>query len=217
MKILFIGDSITEGAGASKPELMYTNRVAKNLNAEVLNYGIGGTRYARQNDLWANNVIFNFDFNMRLEITPKDVDFVVCFGGVNDFGHGSAPIGKKNDKSLYTFYGATKAFFKNVVKKYGNKKILVVLPLPCFAQNSGKGEFGVAKADGSPNLSTYKNIIREIAEHNKLTVVDYESSFYEPLTRENSELFYDGLHPNDQGHELLANLISDDIRKLLVR
>lgn len=213
MKILFIGDSITAGIGASKPELNYVNQVGKILHADVLNYGISGTRFARQVELWSNSVIFNFDFNMRLEITPKDVDFVVCFGGVNDFGHGSAPIGDEKDESLYTFYGATKTFFKNIVKKYGKDKVLVILPLPCFAQNLNKGEFGIAKENGFP-LHVYKEILRKVAERNELHVVDYSSSFIEPLTREKSELFVDGLHPNDKGHKILAELVSNDISRL---
>ena len=46
LKINFLGDSITEGCMASKPENGYVSLIGKMLNAEVRNYGIGGTRIA---------------------------------------------------------------------------------------------------------------------------------------------------------------------------
>ena len=47
-KVLFLGDSITEGTGASSPETCYVSVFGKISGAEVKNYGIGGTRIARQ-------------------------------------------------------------------------------------------------------------------------------------------------------------------------
>ena len=51
MRIAFLGDSITEGCGASAEEFFYVNQVGKTLNAKVLNYGVGGTRIARQKEV----------------------------------------------------------------------------------------------------------------------------------------------------------------------
>ena len=48
---------------------------------------------------------------------PKDADLVFCFGGTNDFGHGSAPLGKDGSKDVYTFKGAVNVLFKNLIKK----------------------------------------------------------------------------------------------------
>ena len=46
MKINFLGDSITEGVGASAPENNYVSLVGKKTGHEVINYGISGTRIA---------------------------------------------------------------------------------------------------------------------------------------------------------------------------
>lgn len=73
MKIIFLGDSITEGAGASKPENTFVSIVGKTLGVECLNYGIGGTRFARQRELHCECVQFNYDFNMRFEICLKRI------------------------------------------------------------------------------------------------------------------------------------------------
>lgn len=211
MKILFLGDSITEGAGATKPENTYVSLVAKKLKADCLNYGIGGTRIARQKELWMNNVNFNYDFNMRLEIMPEDADLIFCFGGTNDFGHGSAPLGIDNSKNIYTFKGAVNVLFKNLIKKYGKEKVIIILPLPRYDEESEMGEFFKAKKPGSHKLSTYVQFLKIRAAKFGLKTLDFRNEFGTPKTNENKGLFFDGLHPNDKGHALLADLIINSI------
>ena len=48
MKFNFLGDSITEGAGAEKVENMFTYLVSEYFGAEEINLGVGGTRIAKQ-------------------------------------------------------------------------------------------------------------------------------------------------------------------------
>ena len=213
MKILFLGDSITEGAGASSPENMYVSLVGKALNAEVVNFGVSGTRIARQKELWANNIYFNYDFNMRFEVMPKEADLVICFGGTNDFGHGTAPLGEDGDTDVYTFKGAVNTLFQNLVKKYGKEKVLVILPLPRYDEESDKGEFFVAKQPGSVTLKTYVEIMKKLAEKHGLRYADFRKEFGVPKTNAHEGLFHDGLHPSDEGHALLAKLIVKEIQK----
>ena len=47
-KINFLGDSITEGAGTSSHDKMFTMLIEREYGAICQNYGIGGTRIARQ-------------------------------------------------------------------------------------------------------------------------------------------------------------------------
>lgn len=214
MKIIFLGDSITEGAGASKPENTYVSVVAKTLGAECLNYGISGTRIARQKELWLNSVYFNYDFNMRFEVLP-DADLVVCLGGTNDFGHGTAPFGEDDSDDVWTFKGATNVLFRNLVNKYGKDKVLIILPIPRVDEENDKGEFFVAKPAGSPKMSVYVDILKKYAEKYDLHYVDFRKEFGTPKTRLNEGLFFDGLHPNDNGHALLAKLICEEIEKII--
>ena len=46
-KVLFLGDSITEGVGVSSPAKKYTSVFSDISGASVYNYGISGTRFAR--------------------------------------------------------------------------------------------------------------------------------------------------------------------------
>lgn len=72
------------------------------------NYGIGGTRIARQNAADEFEKRGNFCDRMR---NMEDSDVMVVFGGTNDFGHGDAPMGEFSDRDDRTFYGACPHMF----------------------------------------------------------------------------------------------------------
>lgn len=93
-KINFLGGSITEGAGASSPETCYVADMHRLYNlAAARNYGIGGTRIAPQKEVSAEPV-WDQDFLGRYAKMDDDADFVVVFGGTNDFGHGLPPLAR---------------------------------------------------------------------------------------------------------------------------
>lgn len=115
MKILFLGDSITAGAGLNTKEEMFTALVGKMTKAEVKNYGIGGTRIARNSQSSADSS-FDEDFLKRAEKMDKKADLVFVFGGTNDYGHGDAPIGEISDETPYTFYGAMNLLIRYLEK-----------------------------------------------------------------------------------------------------
>lgn len=48
LKINFLGDSITQGGCASTDENRYVDLIAAKTGAVCRNYGVGGTRLARQ-------------------------------------------------------------------------------------------------------------------------------------------------------------------------
>lgn len=206
--ILFLGDSITEGAVTNDDKNRYVNVVGALSGANVVNYGVGGTRIARQKD---GNIIYNYDFNLRVEIMQDQADYVVVFGGVNDYGHGTAPLGDENDESVYTFYGAVKSLLSKLKAKYCKSKIVVVLPL-----NSAMHEPEKIKNGIKVTLSDYREIVRKIATDNKLSVCDLTNvKELNPLIDEsNKKYFYDGLHPNDEGHKVLGKLIYEHLKTL---
>lgn len=103
---IFLGDSITEGAGASKIDNAYWNVLKRNIGLkQVIGYGIGGTRYANQFKPSADGR-YDKNFLSRVEDLYGDADIIVVFGGTNDYGHGDAPLGEFADRDSDTFYGA---------------------------------------------------------------------------------------------------------------
>lgn len=214
MKILFLGDSITEGYMASSPSKNFVTLTAKKLGAEFKNYGVGGTRIARQEFAFPGNALLNYDFNMRFEVMDKKADLVIVMGGTNDFGQGAAPLGKENDTTPFTFNGAVNYLFDNLSKTYGNKNIIVILPLPRYNQDSIDGDGKIYKQGVVGTLADYTEIIKKAANKYDLYVADYTKEFGVPPIEE-SKYFADGLHPNDNGYELLSNLLVNDIKALL--
>ena len=78
LKVNFIGDSITEGVGASSYETCYVSRFAAMTGAICRNYGISGTRIARRKVPYEIPE-FDRDFNSRYHLMEEDADVIVVF------------------------------------------------------------------------------------------------------------------------------------------
>lgn len=206
MKINFLGDSITEGAAASSIEKTYVYLVGKLLNAEVRNYGVSGTRFARQY-VPSESPRFDLDFCLRAEQMNHDADLVFVFGGTNDYGHGDAPIGKLGDKTKDTFYGAIDQLINELLSHYKKEQIIFIPPLYRRDEDNPYGEG--FKAKPGPTLSEYRNFMLEVLNKYQIEVFDIKDIFGK---EENNDLYFDGLHPNDKGHQLIAELIVNYIK-----
>ena len=206
-KVYFLGDSITEGAGASTYANSYVGRFqTKYSQAEIFNYGIGGTRIARQLSVSANP---NWDYNFidRAASMKENADLIVVFGGTNDFGHGDAPLGDIHSKDDKTFYGALYTLFNNLLIKYPYAKVLVLTPLRRGEETNTRGM----------SLLKYVTAVKEMAAYFAFPVLDlYNVSGMNPhVANVQEKMMPDGLHPNDQGHERLFELIDAYISNLL--
>ncbi len=204
LKIAFLGDSITEGVGTTSPEKIYLNVLKEEAGLScALNYGISGTRFARQISLVTeeDKELDDNSFSLRFETMDDDADAVVVFGGTNDFGHGDAPMGCFDDRTPYTFYGACHYLFSGLIKKYLGKPIVVMTPLHRCE------EARVPRPGSCRKLIEYVNVIREVAEYYSLPVLDlYASSGIQPAIDEVKELYMpDGLHPSDNGNKVIAS------------
>lgn len=217
LKINFLGDSITEGAGVSSKDKIYFALLKEECGlAEARGYGIGGTRYANQKgSSWRewNPRYDENSFCQRFDKMDDDADAVVVFGGTNDFGHGDARIGGFSDRTPDTFYGACHYLFSGLIKKYVGKPIVIMTPLHRINElrniGSGKGEpYGT--------LKEYVDIIREVAEYYSLPVLDlYAVSGLQPNVPEIKEAFVpDGLHPNDAGHIIIKDRLKGFLESL---
>lgn len=212
-KINFLGDSITEGHGCADPANKFTGRIARDYGTVCCNYGIGGTRIARQTHP-SENPKHDLDFLGRYDEMDPDADIIVVFGGTNDFGHGDAPIGVMTDRMPNTFYGALHLLYTGLISKYPAARIIVLTPLHRFFEESNYGSG--RKAVPSGTLFDYVQIIRQVAEYYALPVLDlYGCSGLQPNVPVIQEKYVpDGLHPNDEGHLILAERISAFLLKL---
>lgn len=211
-KIVFLGDSITQGAGATKKENVYLEVCAKKLGAKAVNFGVGGTRIAPQITPSAEAFCDEY-FLLRAKKMDKDADLVVVFGGTNDFGHGDAPFGRIGDKDPATFCGAYDALIEYLMATYGKEKLIIVYPLRRRNETATNGDG--SKAEGSKPLAEYHDAEKAIAEKYGLRSVDFwNDGDLNPNTPDGNENFADGLHPNDIGHRLLGEKLADAIARM---
>lgn len=210
MKINFLGDSITQGASAERPENMYTTLVADYFNAEECNYGIGGTRIARQRKPTNNP---DDDVFMRRAVKlPTDADFTFVFGGTNDYGHGDAKLGTFEDRDDYTFYGAFHNLVAYMVSVFSKDKLCFILPIPRFDQDNPYGD-GSKEVPIAP-MSAYIEAEKEVLSYYGVEYLDLSDKFYIPtMQRDDGNLYADGLHPNPKGHRVLANCLIEYLKK----
>ena len=206
--VAFLGDSITEGVGASCVENRFTDVFARLTGGVALNYGISATRIARQKVVTED--LCDRDFNMRVEEIDASADVVVVFGGTNDFGHGDAPIGKFTDNTVYTFYGALHVLYRQLLERFPEKDIIVLTPLHRLSENVTINERGIP----CEPLKKYVEAIREVAEYYSLPVLDlWKMSGMQPSVDVIREKYMpDGLHPSDLG----AAKIADKLRDFLI-
>lgn len=212
-KINFLGDSITEGHGVDCIENTFEEVLLRTEGlAAARNYGIGGTRIARQSKP-SDEPRWDLDFVSRVDEMDPDADVVVIFGGTNDYGHGDAPIGCFEDRTVDTFYGALHVLYNKVFEKYPDALIVVLTPLHRGNEENPAGDG--YKVPTLP-LKGYVDIIREVAEYYSIPVLDLYKCFgVNPVVPVLKEKYMpDGLHPNAAGHRILASRIAGFLKTL---
>ena len=210
-KINILGDSITQGIGASVYEKSFPAVLAAKTGAIVRNYGMGGTRIAKQKKLGIYEGP-DVDYNGRAPQMDDDADIVLVFGGTNDFGHGDAPFGEPGDRTLWTFCGGMRLLMESLRSKYPDSLIVVMTPTHRSSENVTVNEIGIP----CRRLIDYVNAEKEIAGEYGIPVLDmWNECDVNPLKEGHTEKYMpDGLHPNDAGHEKIADTIIEFFKNI---
>ena len=103
-KILFVGDSITQGWESGFDSLSFANKVSRYFNAESVIQGVGGACF----------------FPEFLEPLPIDFDWVVVGYGTNDFDR---------RKEFDEFNAHMCEYMSKLSRLYGDKKVFVISPI----------------------------------------------------------------------------------------
>ena len=210
MKINFLGDSITEGALAGFIEKRYTTLVAEAFGAEECNFGVSGTRIAKQ--VKKTNNPDQDVFMCRAVKMDCKADFTFVFGGTNDYGHGDAKMGTMESRDPYTFYGAMHGLVSYLVSKFDLAKLCFIMPIPRYNQDCLYGDG--SKDEAAYPLSAYIEAEKDVLDYYGVEYLDLSDKFYVPTTCENDgDLFADGLHPNESGHSFLAACLIEYLRE----
>ena len=104
-----------------------------------------------------------------------------------------------------------------------NARVILGTPLPTRWTEKLKGMYGKppydpADPDGFNFLKKeYLAALKKIGQQNKIPLIDLYSAYYryaKKSGRPMDELFLDGMHPNDQGQRIEADLLLKEIKKL---
>ncbi len=207
-KILFLGDSITHGNGTSGEDYTFWSLIGKNTGAKCVGYGVSGTRIAHQLDKEEYFEKLGC-FVDRADTMDTDADAVVVFGGTNDFGHGDAPFGKSTDKTADTYCGALNVLCEKLITKYPKALIVFMTPLHRLNEDNTTVNDRGLKRDHS--LKDYVDAMIEACAYYSIPVIDlFRTSGLQPNVPIIKEMYVpDGLHPNDEGHKILAKRIEN--------
>lgn len=208
-KINFLGDSITEGYGVSDPEKLVWHQLIKREYglAQANNYGASGTRIARRTVPYLSTPTYDITFELRAEIMSRDVDAVVVFGGVNDYGHGDARFGDADSDSedIYTFCGALNSLISKLKRDFPGAELV-------FMTSLHKTNEELPDVPDGKTLADYVQAIRAICAKRGVKVIDLYA--IDPLDCTDTSVVPDGLHPNDVGHAILAKTVAEELLRI---
>ena len=206
LSINFLGDSITEGYGVNDPQNVYHQIIKEKYKlAHAYNYGISGTRLARQTVPSEECPKHDLFFELRSNVMCTEADVIVVFGGTNDYAHGDAFLGTADDDNVFTFCGAINSLINKLKSDFPNAKIIFMTPLHRTEEtNPSQPE--------SKILEDYASAILNICKNRGIAVIDLFG--INPLDPYDTSLVPDGLHPNDKGHMIMADVIAEELLKL---
>ncbi len=202
---VFVGDSITVGSGVTAGN-RYWELLEDYLQlGNVTDMGIGGSCISVTSD-------YGTQYNplaTRYNSIPK-ADLIQIFMGTNDYGH-DTPLGTIADTTDISFYGALNLIIPALQTKYPESRIVFVTPLHRYGANGLTYDY---TENGAGNtLKDYVDAIKEVCERYSVPVIDlFTISGINPAIADVKTAYMpDGIHPNDAGHELIANLMANHL------
>ncbi len=208
-KAAFLGDSITEGWAVHNRANRYPDRLFSDEKmSSIQNLGIAGTCIARQT-AEKEAAGEGSSFVERYKDIDPNQDYIFVFGGTNDYENSSVPLGSPEDISADTFCGAVNFLCENLRKHYPDSIIIFLTPVHRLGDRDTKGKNG-------HYLSEFVDAIRCSCRRCGIPVIDLWSEVsFDPNNEEDMKKYcHDGLHPNDEGHRIIADCIKKKLKEL---
>lgn len=194
-----IGDSITEHN--AKTTKNYHDYIKDQIGCTVNNYGISGTGWFTPSTTGGTNAIYQrLDSNIA-----SNADLITVFAGTNDWASVGKTfvLGALGDATPATsFYGAVDNVLSRLITQYPTKTIAVFTPIQRQTLWNADNAQGV-------KLQQVADAIIQVAGKYSIPVLDLFrfGNMYANNSAFRSAAMPDGIHPNDTGHQILANKI----------
>lgn len=205
MRVLIFGDSITqgfwdvEGGWVARIRKSYDQKAVDDDDYDqptIFNLGVSGNS--------SDDVLARLEDETKVRDT-EELAFVFAIG-VND--------ARTKAGANYSDTNRYKQNLINIVelaKQYSNKILFVGLT-PCVEERSDPVSWGDTGYTNT-RIKEFDDTLRQFCEDNQIPFVEV----YEPFTKAEAEteLLPDSLHPNDEGHQLIANLVKPKLEALI--
>jgi lysophospholipase L1-like esterase len=213
--IFMFGDSTTAPRGGTK---VYATRVENALQSigstlSVYNAGIGG------------NTTSDALKRVQVDVLRYQPRIVVMQFGINDSAIDvwRKPPATKSRVGLEDFITNYRALITEAQKAKAKVILMTTNPLRWtgkLRELYGKPPYLTDAEDGfeSPTLAHYNDAVRQLAKEMKVPLVDVRAAYPEFAAKHKvtiDEMLGDGMHPNDLGHQLVAELLVPTIRNAL--
>lgn len=213
IKIVAFGDSTTARRGSLKT---YSDQLRdlfadSEETVEIINAGVGGNH----TDL----AMKRFD----RDVLQHDPDVVIIQFGINDAAIDvwKNPPATKPRVSLDRYSKNLSDFIKQL-RARKTRHVVLMTPNPLtwterLKQLYGKHPYKPDDANGfNVVLETYADEVRRVAAKHKVPLIDVDLAFKqyaEQPSQSIDDLLLDGMHPNEQGHKLISNLLFSELKE----
>lgn len=197
MNIICLGDSTTYGymVGRKKVWTEILNNKFNDIN--FINKGINGDMIS--------GMLARFDIDCISNINNNKEDKIILMGGVNDI-FTYKPLEKIKDN------------FISIVNKSLQNNIDIIAFTPITFIKEAFTFFEVNNLDELENiLKEYVYFINEYTDKNNIKSIDVYKLFNDKILKENNyyDIFFDGVHLNENGHNIFALELYNELIKYL--
>lgn len=184
MRIVCIGDSLTAGIKFNDP-CNWVNILQREAVHTYINKGICGDT--------TGGMLARF----RKDVVEENANSVIIMGGGNDFIVGCD-------------IGTVKSNIMAMVHQARHCNIIPVLGFPFLFETDSLPESWRKFTNFSKvrdQLLQYREWIDQFAEIFHIEILDFERAFSECAAGNRGNYFFDGMHPNEKGNRLMADVI----------
>ena len=203
--ILIFGDSITWGAGDSKGG--WAQRIKDYVNIQAL----AGKDYNHVYPLGisgenSGELVKRLKSEISLRLDGDNKTVLIIAIGINDSQ--DELLTSANKTSVKDFRKNLNQIVKNG-KNFAQQVILVGLT-PVDEDKVKPMLWKLTHGYTNEQVEKYNNIITEVAEKQSVTFLEIYAKF---KAEDSKSLLFDGLHPNDKGHELIYSVVKEHLLK----
>lgn len=200
-----VGDSLTEVN--SRTTKHYFDYISERTEINIVNLGASGRGYKNPSS------VDNKTFLDVMSEVPLDSDVVTIFGSGNDLTHGYT-LGSPTDTGTTTICGCINSTIDALITRFPTVQLGIVAPTPW-------ANYPPSTADNS--MEQYVEALQTICANRSIPFLDlYHCSNLRPWTAEGRSACYskddgNGVHPDENGHKLIAPRFSGFLDFLLIR